>query len=116
WLVEQKQLRRQHQSAHQTYALTLPTRELERITVKPAIGKFSELAKFGDALLDFIALFPKHARLKREIVQGGKVREQATILDDITKTPANFHDRSSCNLLAIKLNFARVRYNESYDQ
>jgi hypothetical protein len=54
--------------------------------------------------------------LKREIAQGGKVREQATILDDITKTPANFHDRSGRNLLAVKLNFARVRDDEPYDQ
>ena len=115
-LVEQKQLWRQHQSAHQTYALTLPTGELERITVERAIGKFSELAKFFDALLDFIAPFPKYARLKREIAEGGKVREQATILNDITKTPANFHDRSGRNLLAVKLNFARVRDDQPYDQ
>jgi hypothetical protein len=94
----------------------LPTGELERITVERAIGKFSELAKLGDALLDFVAPFPKHARLKREIAEGGKVREQATILNDITKTPANFHDRSGCNLLAVKLNFARVRDDQPYDQ
>ena len=116
WLVEQQQLWRQHQSAHQTYALTLSTRELERITVERAIGKFSELAKFFDPLLDFIAPFPKYARLKREIVQGGKVREQATVLDDITKTPANFHDRSGCNLLAVKLNLARVSDDKPYDE
>jgi hypothetical protein len=116
WLVEQKQLWRQHQSAHQTYALTLPTRELERITVERAIGKFSELAKLRDALLDFIASFPEQARLKREIVPGGKVGEQATILDNITETSANFHDRSGCYLLAVKFNLAGVSNEESDDQ
>ena len=94
----------------------MPTRELERITVERAIGEFSELAKFFDTLLDFIAPFPKYARLKGEIVQGGKVREQAAVLDDITKTPANFHDRSGCNLLDVKLNFARVRDDKPYDE
>jgi hypothetical protein len=116
WLVEQKQLGRQHQSAHQTYALTLPTRELERITVERVIGKFSELAKLRDALLDFIAPFPKQARLKREIVPGGEVWEQATVLDNITKTSANFHNRSGCDLLVIKFNFARVCNDEPDDQ
>ena len=47
---------------------------------------------------------------------GGKVWEQATILDDITKAPANFHDRFDCDLLAIKLDFTRVRDDESDDQ
>ena len=58
-LIEQKQLRRQHQGPHQTYALALPARELERITVEPAAGKFSELAKLRDAFLDLIASFPE---------------------------------------------------------
>src|SRR5207237_6228927 len=91
-LVEQKQLRRQHQGPHQTYALALPARELERITVEPAAGKFSELAKLRDAFLDLIASFPESARLEREIMPGGKVREEAAILDDITAARANVHD------------------------
>ena len=44
------------------------------------------------------------------------MRKQAAVLDDITKTPANFHDRSGCNLLAVKLNFARVSDDKPYDQ
>jgi hypothetical protein len=94
----------------------LPTRELERIAVERAIGKFSELAKLFDALLDFIAPFPKYARLEREIAQGGEVREEAAILNDITKPPANFHNRSGCNLLAVESNFARVSDDQADDQ
>jgi hypothetical protein len=115
-LVEQEQLWRQHQSAHQTDALALAAGKLERITVERAARKFSELAKFRDAFFDFIASFPKQARLEREIVAGGKVRKQAAILNDIAKTMANFHDRSGFNLLAIKLDFAGVRSHESDDQ
>ena len=38
-LVEQKQLGRQHQCAHQTDALTLPAGKLERITIERVIAE-----------------------------------------------------------------------------
>jgi hypothetical protein len=96
--------------------LALPTRELERITVEPAAGKFREFAELRDALLDLIASLSEQSWLEREIVPGGKVREEATILDNITEAAANFHDRFGCDLLAIKLDFAAVSSNEPHDQ
>ena len=47
---------------------------------------------------------------------GGKVREEAAILDNITEPAANFHDRFGCDLLAIKLDFTGVSTDEPDDQ
>ena len=47
---------------------------------------------------------------------GGKVREQAAILDDITEATANFHDCFGCDLFAIKLDFTAVSRDEPNDQ
>jgi hypothetical protein len=116
WLIEQKQFGRQHERAHQTHALALPTRELEGISVEAAAGKFRELAELHDAFLNLVATFPEQARLKREILPGGKMREETTVLDNITEPAANFHDCSSCDPLAVKLHFASVSNDESYDQ
>ena len=94
----------------------MPTRELERITVEPVAGKFREFAKLRDAFLDLIASFLEQSGLGREIVPGGKVGEEATILDHITEAAANFHDRFGCDLLVIKLDFAAVSSDEPDDQ
>src|SRR5207244_9534500 len=73
-------------------------------------------AELRDAFLDFIASFSEQSWLEREIVPGGKVREEATILDNITEATANFHDRFGCDLLAIKLDFTGVSSDEPDDQ
>ena len=96
--------------------MALPTRELERITVEPTAGKFREFAELRDAFLDLIASFSEQSWLEREIVPGGKVREEATILDNITEAAANFHDRFSCDLLSIKLDFTGISGEEPDDQ
>ena len=96
--------------------MALPTRELEGITVEAAAGKFRELAEIHDAFLNLIATFPEQARLKCEILPGGKMREETTVLDNITETSANFHDCSSCDPLAVKLHFAGLSNDETHDQ
>jgi len=96
--------------------LALPTRELERITVEPAAGKFREFGELRDAFLDLIAPFSEQSRLEHEIVPSGKVGKEAPILDNVTEAAANFHDRFECDLLAIKLDFAAVSSNEPDDQ
>ena len=48
WLIEQKQFGRQHQCAHQTDPLALPSGKLQRITIESAARKFCERTKIGD--------------------------------------------------------------------
>src|SRR5436189_4651597 len=74
------------------------------------------MSNHHDAFINIIGCFPKQARLEREIVTGGKVREEAAILDNITEAAANFHDRFGCDLLAIKLDFTAVSSDEPDDQ
>ena len=87
-LVQQQDVRIEHQCAHEADPLTLPTRQLSREAVEAVGGEAGEVGQGVDS--------GRHARLvpaqvageQGDVVGCRQVWKQAAVLDDVTHTMA----------------------------
>ena len=63
-----------------------------------------------------VTVFAEQSRLQREIAPRGEMWKQPTILNDVAEPAPDFHDCSGCDRVAIKLDFARIRCEQTDDQ
>ena len=110
--VEQQDLGREHERAHQADALALPAGELGRITSERIAWKLRERAELFQTRFHFRLGSSEVSRHEENVGARRQVREEAALLDDVADAPTNLLRVRVRHFLSVKQNLARVRPEE----